>query len=66
MHGSHGERGFGHRYSWRCVNDEAFEETLSSPGDAEQDEDVFIGVEALIRLSVFSVRNELAMGFRGV
>jgi hypothetical protein len=66
MHGSHGKHGFGDRYSWRCVHIEAFEETLSPPEDTEQDEDVFLGVEALIRSSVFGVRNDLAMGLRGV
>lgn len=64
MHCSHGEGGFGEMYRWRCVNGRADDEkAVSTPASAEQDDDAFLGVEALIRPSVFSAPHEFAMGF---
>ena len=64
MHGSREEGGFGNQYSWHSVNGGVdYEKAVSAPGGAEQDEDAFLGAEALIRPSVFSALNELAMGF---
>jgi hypothetical protein len=58
MDGSHGDL-----YSWRYMNGEVYEKTIPVTGGAEQEEDAFLGVEALIRPSVFSAPNELAMDF---